>query len=78
MKKKCKKVQRVMQYIDVYIVAIMTRRTVVKAQGFSQLMRCEIQRLMVVEEDFVLWNGNRAQIKRIQFERYLDSKMNVI
>lgn len=30
------------------------------------------------EEDFVLWNGNRAQIKRIQFEQYLDSKMNVI
>ena len=30
------------------------------------------------EEEFVLWNGNRAQIKRIQFERYLDSKMNVI
>lgn len=30
------------------------------------------------EEDFVLWNGNRAQIKRIQFEQYLDNKMNVI
>lgn len=30
------------------------------------------------DEDFVLWNGNRAQIKRVQFEKYLDNKMNVI
>ena len=30
------------------------------------------------EEDFVLWNGNRALIKREQFERYMDSQMNVI
>lgn len=27
---------------------------------------------------FVLWNGNRAQIKRIQFEKYLDENMDVI
>ena len=30
------------------------------------------------EEDFVLWNGNRALIKREQFEKYMDSQMNVI
>lgn len=30
------------------------------------------------DEDFILWNGNRAQIKREQFEKYMDSKMNVI
>lgn len=30
------------------------------------------------DEDFVLWNGNRAQIKREQFEKYLDSKINII
>lgn len=30
------------------------------------------------DEDFVLWNGNRAQIKRVQFVKYLDNKMNVI
>jgi dihydroorotase-like cyclic amidohydrolase len=30
------------------------------------------------DADFVLWNGNRAQIKREQFEKYLDSQMNVI
>ena len=26
------------------------------------------------EEDFVLWNGNRALIKREQFEKYMDSQ----
>jgi len=30
------------------------------------------------DEDFILWNGNRAQIKREQFEKYLDSKINII
>lgn len=30
------------------------------------------------DEEFVLWNGNRAQIKREQFEKYLDSQMNAI
>ena len=30
------------------------------------------------DAEFVLWNGNRAQIKRKQFEKYLDSQMNVI
>ena len=30
------------------------------------------------DADFVLWNGNRALIKRVQFEQYLDREMNVI
>ncbi|MFR5278674.1 MAG: excisionase [Blautia caecimuris] len=30
------------------------------------------------DEDFVLWNGNRALIKREQFEKYMDSQMNAI
>ena len=30
------------------------------------------------DADFVLWNGNRAQIKREQFQSYLDEQMNVI
>lgn len=30
------------------------------------------------DADFVLWNGNRAQIKRAQFEEYLDNEMTVI
>lgn len=30
------------------------------------------------DADFVLWNGNRAQIKREQFQKYVDEQMNVI
>ena len=30
------------------------------------------------DEDFILWNGNRAQIKRELFEKYMDGQMNVI
>jgi len=30
------------------------------------------------DEDFVLWNGNRALIKRVQFEKYMDTQMSVI
>lgn len=30
------------------------------------------------DEEFLLWNGNRALIKREQFEKYLDSQMTVI
>lgn len=30
------------------------------------------------DADFVLWNGNRALIKREQFERYMNEQMNVI
>jgi len=29
------------------------------------------------DADFVLWNGTRAQIKRVLFEKYID-KLNVI
>lgn len=28
--------------------------------------------------EFILWNGNRAQIKRKMFERYIDEHLNVI
>ena len=30
------------------------------------------------DSDFILWNGNRALIKREQFEKYLDTQLNVI
>ena len=30
------------------------------------------------DESFILWNGNRALIKRKQFEDYIDQKLNVI
>ena len=29
------------------------------------------------DADFILWNGNRPQIKRVIFERYID-KINLI
>ena len=29
-------------------------------------------------EDFILWNGNRALIKREKFEKYVDSHLNAI
>ena len=29
-------------------------------------------------EEFILWNGNRALLKREQFEKYMDSQMNTI
>ena len=34
--------------------------------------------LTLKDDDFVLWNGNRALIKRAQFEKYMDEKMNII
>ena len=30
------------------------------------------------DADFVLWNGNRALIKRKQFQKYMDEQMKVI
>lgn len=30
------------------------------------------------DEDFILWNGTRAQIKRVVFEKYIDEKLNAI
>lgn len=30
------------------------------------------------DADFVLWNGNRALIKRELFQKYMDDQMNVI
>ena len=30
------------------------------------------------DAEFILWNGNRAQIKRKLFEQYIDEKMSSI
>ena len=30
------------------------------------------------DESFILWNGNRALIKRELFQKYLDDKMSII
>ena len=29
------------------------------------------------DEEFILWNGNRALIKRTLFEKYLDTRVSV-
>ena len=47
--------------------------------GASEYFGISYKKLkLFVHEDFVLWNGNRALIKREQFEKYMDSQMNVI
>ena len=47
--------------------------------GASEYFGISYKKLkLFVQEDFVLWNGNRALIKREQFEKYMDSQMNVI
>ena len=43
--------------------------------GYKKLKQCVQEH---ADADFVLWNGNHAQIKREQFQRYLDEQMNVI
>lgn len=30
------------------------------------------------DEDFIIWNGNRALLKRERFERYLDTNVTMI
>ena len=30
------------------------------------------------DDDFLIWNGNRALIKREQFEKYIDKNMSAI
>ena len=30
------------------------------------------------DDDFLIWNGNRALIKREQFEKYIDKNMGAI
>ena len=43
--------------------------------GYKKLQRFVAEH---ADESYILWNGNRAQIKREQFERYLDEEMNMI
>ena len=56
----------------------------IEEKNLTILWRCRYDKklkLFVQEHsnaDFVLWNGNRALIKREQFEKYMDSQMNVI
>ncbi len=46
---------------------------------YFRIGQAKLRRLINENEDadFILWNGNRPQIKRKQFEEFID-KLNVI
>ena len=49
--------------------------TVEEAAAYFRIGENKLRRLISSNEDadFILWNGNRPQIKRILFENYIDS-----
>lgn len=53
--------------------------TVEEASRYFRIGQTKLRRLISENEDadFILWNGNRPQIKRKQFEEFID-KLNVI
>ena len=53
--------------------------TVQEAAAYFRIGENKLRRIISEdkEADFILWNGNRPQIKRMKFESYLD-KQNVI
>ena len=53
--------------------------SVEEASKYFRIGQAKLRRLMNENEeaDFILWNGNRPQIKRKQFEEFID-KLNVI
>lgn len=53
--------------------------TVEEASLYFRIGQAKLRRLINENEDadFILWNGNRPQIKRKQFEKFID-KLNVI
>lgn len=53
--------------------------SVEEASKYFRIGQTKLRRLINEDEDadFVLWNGNRPQIKRKQFEESVD-KLNVI
>lgn len=53
--------------------------TVEEASLYFRIGRAKLSRLINENGDanFILWNGNRPQIKRKQFEEFID-KLNVI
>ena len=48
--------------------------TVEEASCYFRIGQAKLRRLINENEDavFILWNGNRAQIKRRKFEEYID------
>ena len=53
--------------------------SVEEASKYFRIGQAKLRRLINENEnaDFILWNGNRPQIKRRQFEEFVD-KLNVI
>lgn len=53
--------------------------SVEEASKYFRIGQAKLRRLINENEDadFILWNGNRPQIKRKQFEEVID-KLNVI
>ncbi len=53
--------------------------SVEEASKYFRIGQTKLPRLINENEDadFILWNGNRPQIKRKQFEEFID-KLNVI
>ena len=53
--------------------------SVEEASLYFRIGQAKLRRIISENEDadFILWNGNRSQIKRKQFEEFID-KLNVI
>lgn len=53
--------------------------SVEEASKYFRIGQAKLRRIISENEDadFILWNGNRSQIKRKQFEEFID-KLNVI
>lgn len=53
--------------------------SVEEASLYFRIGQAKLRRIISENEnaDFILWNGNRPQIKRKQFEEFVD-KLNVI
>ncbi len=53
--------------------------SVEEASKYFRIGQAKLRRLINENEDadFILWNGNRPQIKKKQFEEFVD-KLNVI
>lgn len=49
--------------------------TVAEAASYFRIGEAKLRRIISENEDadFILWNGNRPQIKRVLFEKYIDN-----
>lgn len=67
--------------MDKLNIAVCERYTlsVEEAAAYFRIGENKLRRLISEDRDadFILWNGNRPQIKRKKFEEYID-KLNII